>query len=120
MLARVATAAVILATLLAAGACGGSDTPEAAPKPLPSPVVVRQEPEGVTLEDPAFEALPGATADFGRLGGAVYQIEMPDDWNGRLVLYMHGFEDFRPEAGVSAPDFRTFLIICTRIGSCNP
>src|SRR4029453_13245833 len=44
---------------------GGSQTP----RPIPPPVAVRQEPEGVMLEDPAFEALPGARADFGRLGG---------------------------------------------------
>jgi pimeloyl-ACP methyl ester carboxylesterase len=76
---------------------------------LPPPVEVRQEPE-VGLADPAFTALPGATADFGRLGGAVYQIEMPDDWNGRLVLYMHGFENFGPEAAPTAPDFRRYLV----------
>ena len=44
------------------------------PRPIPSPVAFRQEPEGVALGDPAFEALPGARADFGRLGGVVYQI----------------------------------------------
>ena len=54
--------------------------------------------------------LPGARADFGRLGGTVYQIEMPRDWNGRLVLYMHGFEELGPEAQVTAPDFRRYLI----------
>jgi pimeloyl-ACP methyl ester carboxylesterase len=78
--------------------------------PLPSPIKVRQEPEGVSLADPAFEALPGARAEFGRLGGAVYQFEVPLRWNGRLVLWMHGFEDFRPEAAVSAPDVRAYLI----------
>ena len=85
-------------------------TVAAQPPPLPPPVEVRQEPEGVALADPAFEALPGARADFGRLGGAVYQIEMPAQWNGRLVLWMHGFEDFGPEAGVSAPDLRAYLV----------
>ena len=64
----------------------------------------------MTLADPAFEPLPGARADFGRLGGAVYQLEMPEKWNGELVLWMHGFEDFRPEAGISAPDIRAYLI----------
>ena len=34
----------------------------------------------------------------------------PDDWNGRLVLFMHGFEEFGPEADVTAPDFRRYLI----------
>ena len=79
-------------------------------EPLPPPVEVRPEPEGITLEDPAFEALPGATADFGRLGGSVYKIEVPDDWNGRLVLYMHGFGEFAPEANAAPMDFRRYLI----------
>ena len=69
---------------------------------LPSPVDVLQEPDGVTLGDPSFEALPGARADFGRLGGSVYQIEIPDRWNGRLVLFMHGYGELAPTADVSA------------------
>jgi pimeloyl-ACP methyl ester carboxylesterase len=65
---------------------------------------------GATLGDPTFEALPGAKAYFGRLGGSIYQIEMPDNWNGRLVLYMHGFWDFPPELTVKAPAIRGYLI----------
>ena len=41
--------------------------------------------------DPAFEALPGAKAFFGRYEGGIYKIEIPDHWNGELVLYAHGF-----------------------------
>ena len=77
---------------------------------LPPPVHVPAEPEGATLPDPAFAALPGARADFGRLGGAVFQIEMPRHWNGRLVLYMHGFQDFASELDVTPPDIRRYLI----------
>jgi pimeloyl-ACP methyl ester carboxylesterase len=77
---------------------------------LPPRVEIRSEPEGVTLADPAFEALPGASADYGRLGGTVYQIEMPDKWNGRLVLHMHGFGELEPEVNVVPPDFRRSLI----------
>lgn len=109
---------VIPAALLIAAvavACGGGDESAPAatstPRPIPSPVTFRQEPQGIELADPAFEALAGAIADFGRLGGAVYQIEVPDDWNGRLVLEMHGFEELRPEASVTAPDIRTYLIL---------
>jgi pimeloyl-ACP methyl ester carboxylesterase len=102
--------------LLALAACtdDGRSSPTAdAARPagsLPRPVEVRQEPEGVTLADPAFDPLPGAEADFGRLGGAVYQLEVPEKWNRKLVLWMHGFEDFGTEAGVSAPDIRAYLI----------
>jgi hypothetical protein len=77
---------------------------------LPPPVQVRQEPEGVGLEDPSFEALRGARADFGRLGGSVYQIEIPARWNGRLVLFMHGFGELTPTAGVTPPVIRRYLI----------
>jgi pimeloyl-ACP methyl ester carboxylesterase len=79
-------------------------------RPLPPPVAVRPEPEGVTLADPAFEPLPGARVDVGRLGGTVYQIEVPADWNGRLVLFMHGYGELRPQAAVSPPAIRGYLI----------
>ena len=78
-------------------------------RPLPPRVHVRRTPE-TTLADPAFAALPGAHAEFGRLGGTVYQIEVPKHWNGRLVLFMHGFEEFAAEARPTAPDFRHSLI----------
>ena len=77
---------------------------------LPAPVDVLQEPDGVTLGDPSFEALPGARADFGRLGGSIYQIELPDRWNGGLVLFMHGYGELAPTAEVSPPGFRRYLI----------
>jgi pimeloyl-ACP methyl ester carboxylesterase len=120
---RLVFAAATVTLMAAAGCTGGNGTSHARStpavststtvprdRPLPPRVRVRPEPEGVTLSDPEFEPLPGAHADFGRLGGAVYQVEVPAQWNGRLVLFMHGFEDFRPEAGVSAPDIRRYLI----------
>ncbi|HEX7135220.1 MAG TPA: DUF6351 family protein [Iamia sp.] len=98
------------------GEPSGSDTTVAAPvssplrdRPLPPPVAITPEP-GATLADPAFEALPGATAHWGRLGGTVYRIEMPEDWNGTLVMWMHGFGELRPEARVDAPDIRRYLV----------
>jgi pimeloyl-ACP methyl ester carboxylesterase len=94
---------VVVAVAAIGGSVGAGD------RPLPPPVEARQEPE-VALEDPAFEPLPGARADFGRLGGAVYQIELPDNWNGRLVLDMHGYGELAPETRVSPPDFRRHLI----------
>jgi pimeloyl-ACP methyl ester carboxylesterase len=41
--------------------------------------------------DPKFEALPGAKAFFGSYDGGLYRIEIPDNWNGELALYAHGF-----------------------------
>jgi pimeloyl-ACP methyl ester carboxylesterase len=103
-----------LCVLLGAPACDGAG--EATPRPsataraLPPKVAVSPEPQGVSLADPAFEALPGARAYYGTLGGAAYQIEVPDAWNGRLVLYMHGFQGLAPEASVDAPGIRAYLI----------
>ncbi len=121
--ARLLCAAATVTLMSASGCTSGNGTAQtrSAPatsasttvpgdRPLPPRVRIRPEPEGVTLSDPAFEPLPGARADFGRLGGAVYRVEVPAQWNGRLVLFMHGFEDFRPEAGISAPDIRRYLI----------
>ncbi len=110
---RFATGGLLIVALaaVAATACGGSGSGSKMPRPIPSPMAFRPEPEGVTLGDPAFEPLPGARADFGRLGGAVYQIEVPDKWNGRLVLYMHGYEELGPTANVTAPDIRTHVVL---------
>src|SRR3954447_6866534 len=42
-------------------------------------------------DDPAFDALPGARAFFGTQNGAIYRIEIPERWNGELMLSAHGF-----------------------------
>src|SRR5437867_1786715 len=109
---------LLLLSLVAASACTDdtkktsrdAPTTSSAQRPLPPRVRVPARPQGVTLGDPAFEALRGARADFGRLGGTVYEIEMPTHWNGRLVLFMHGFEEVGAEAHVTAPDIRRYLI----------
>ena len=44
-------------------------------------------------DDPSFAALAGATARFGRYDGGVYRIEIPDRWNGDLMLWAHGYVD---------------------------
>jgi pimeloyl-ACP methyl ester carboxylesterase len=44
-----------------------------------------------TAADPAFDALPGAKAFSGKYDGGIYRVEIPDNWNGDLVLYAHGY-----------------------------
>jgi hypothetical protein len=59
-----------------------------------------------------FDALPGTTTT--RLwdvhGGAGYRIEVPQNWNGDLVLYAHGFRGSGLELTVSNPPIRRYLI----------
>ena len=57
-----------------------------------------------------FVALPGATAYYGVHAGAAYRIEVPNNWNGKLVLYAHGYRGTRPDLTVSNPSIRNHLI----------
>lgn len=50
--------------------------------------------------DPKFEALAGAKAFFGSYDGGLYRIEIPDNWNGELALYAHGFVASTGERGL--------------------
>ncbi|MEA2362010.1 MAG: hypothetical protein QOD71_1155 [Thermoleophilaceae bacterium] len=107
---RIKVAALVASLALTAMCASAGDGSTAGVGALPPAVDVRPEPDGVMLGDPAFEPLPGARADFGRLGGSVYQIEIPAHWNGQLVLYMHGFGELAPTAEVSPPGIRRYLI----------
>lgn len=64
--------------------------------------------------DPAFQALPGAKAFAGKYDGGVYHIEIPDKWNGELMLSAHGYAAAGGERGsqlrVGMPAFRQHLI----------
>ena len=63
-----------------------------------------------TLADPGFEALPGARAYFGEYKGGIYQIEVPDQWNGEIVYYAHGYRMNLPVLEVFPPPIREHLI----------
>jgi pimeloyl-ACP methyl ester carboxylesterase len=41
---------------------------------------------------PAFAAGPEAGSHVGTLQGAAYRIDVPADWNGDLVMLMHGYQ----------------------------
>jgi hypothetical protein len=57
-----------------------------------------------------FAALPGATAHWGVHTGAGFRIEVPNDWNGVLVVWAHGFRGTGLELTVDNHPLRTFLI----------
>ena len=71
-----------------------------------------------TLEDPEFEPLPGATAEWGVIEGAGYRIELPENWNGDLILWAHGFTGLNeagdgpnPRLEFNVPEREAFLAI---------
>lgn len=57
-----------------------------------------------------FEALPGATPYWGVHARAGYRIEVPDNWNGELVMWAHGFRGTRLELTVDNHPLRALLI----------
>ncbi|RZI44546.1 alpha/beta hydrolase [Herbaspirillum sp. HC18] len=63
---------------------------------------------------PGFKSLTGTTVETdrwaGELNGAAYRIEVPKNWNGRLVMYAHGYAGPVPNLSVSMPSIRRHLI----------
>jgi len=43
-----------------------------------------------TEDPPRIAPLPGARVFTGRYDGGLYAIELPDNWNGELILWAHG------------------------------
>ncbi|MCC6382463.1 MAG: phthalyl amidase [Dehalococcoidia bacterium] len=108
-------AAISTATAPATAGPNGSPTPATAAAstaataraPLPTAAPGRlgtSSGVATTIRPPDFVALPGAKAYFGVLGKAAYRVEMPDNWNGDLVLHLHGVRLGGNEVYVSSPD----------------
>jgi len=57
-----------------------------------------------------FEALPGATVHWGVHTGAGFRAEVPDNWNGTLVMWAHGFRGTGLELTVDNHPLRALLI----------
>jgi pimeloyl-ACP methyl ester carboxylesterase len=57
-----------------------------------------------------FTALPDATALWGVHAGAGYRAEIPDEWNGSLVLWAHGYRGTGLELTVDSHPLREYLI----------
>ncbi len=67
-----------------------------------------------------FAAMPTQSTDsvdvsttsrwVGVLGGAGYRVEVPVNWNGKLVMYAHGFAGTGNVLGVQNPQIRRYLI----------
>ena len=115
---RLLVPAALAALLFAfAAACDGDGQPRSTATQTPAAeaaaaqIILPDQPAaGFDLTDPSFEALEGTEAFFGKLGGTVYAIEMPDEWNGRLVLCAHGFRGLDPDLVVDMPPMREYLI----------
>jgi len=81
--------AFVFAAAVATVAVVSSSRPHAMGKPGITPVPCPTQ--EWTLGEATFDALPGAKAFFGKYDGGIYRIEIPEKWNGELVLYAHGY-----------------------------
>ncbi|MEX2159235.1 MAG: hypothetical protein WEB04_07515 [Dehalococcoidia bacterium] len=86
-----------------------TSTPTIAPTTPLAPNITPQE-FTYTNGDPSFDALPGARAIHGEYAGGIYNIEVPDDWNGEVVYYEHGYRLHAPALTVDPPPLRKHLI----------
>ena len=60
-----------------------------------------------------FDALPGHAGSsrwHGVLEGAGYRVEVPENWNGMLVMYAHGYRGDGPDLTVDSPPMREYLL----------
>ncbi|MGY1802826.1 esterase [Blastococcus sp. SYSU D00922] len=97
-----------LALALCVPAVAGPATAAPTPKyPVPPPVEYYVDETKLP-----FEALPGTTTtrEWGVLQGAGFRLEVPENWNGDLVVYAHGYRGTGAELTVSNPPERDFLI----------
>ncbi len=107
---------LLAALLLLAAVCSDDDgasggAPAAVATATPASLGVTPVTPDFPIRDPAFEAKSGATAYYGTYSGGAYQMEVPDGWNGDLVLWAHGFRGFGGELVVDIPPaMRDYLI----------
>ena len=98
-----------LATL---AACGGGDSVQAPPA---EPTRLQDARVFAPVVEATFAALSGSTVDTDRwtgvLNNAAYRIEVPKTgWNGKLVMWVHGYRGTGPNLTVDAPIMRRYLL----------
>ena len=108
-----------LAAAALLSACGGSSDPEVVVVPEPArPQDSRSFTADATIT--TFAAMAADASDTvvmsstsrwaGVQGGAAYQVEVPANWNGKLVMYAHGYRGEGAALTVSAPSIRRWLV----------
>ncbi len=105
----------LFAAAVLAGCGGGDGTVAEETRPQDSRSFAVAGPSATTFA--ALAAAPGDAVDnastsrwAGVLEGAAYRIEVPANWNGRLVMYAHGYAGEGSALNVTNPSIRRHLI----------
>ncbi len=103
------------APLLLSGLLLSACTMTSTPGQLPQTRL--QDSRVFTAATPTFPAVPGASVYQGVYDGehgkAGYVIEVPDNWNGKLVMYAHGYAGTGAALSVTPPisaDFGNYML----------
>ena len=109
--------ALALASTAFLAACGGGDDP-VAPEETRAQDSRSFSPANASAT--TFNPMAAAAGDVtvmsttsrwaGVLGGASYLIEVPPNWNGKLVMYAHGYAGTGAALNVGPPAIRRYLI----------
>jgi hypothetical protein len=109
------SAAAALALILAACGGGGDSTPQPEETRPQDTRTFTADATATTFA--AMAAAPGDAVDMattsrwaGVLNGAGYRVEVPANWNGKLVMYAHGYAGTGAALGVSNPSIRRYLV----------
>ncbi len=117
-------ASLVAAAIGSLVACGGSSVDSTPVAVLAPPVVVAPLPEPARLQDSrtftpvvetTFAALGNSAVDTDRwagvLQGSAYRVEVPKTgWNGKLVMWVHGYRGTGPSLTVDTPIMRRYLL----------
>jgi pimeloyl-ACP methyl ester carboxylesterase len=91
----------------------GHDRPRKKPKPVDRTCASDKTKEyTANVAALPFEAIPGSktTRQWGVLDDAGYRIEIPENWNGELVMWAHGFAGWGCDLNVDNPPMRKYLV----------
>jgi pimeloyl-ACP methyl ester carboxylesterase len=110
--------AIASASALLLTACGGSDddvvaVPEETRAQDSRNAFVPAEPTATTFAAMANGSVEtdGTSRWAGVLNGAAYRVEVPANWNGKLVMYAHGYAGTGNVLGVNNPSIRRHLLM---------
>ncbi|HEY0001690.1 MAG TPA: phthalyl amidase [Actinoplanes sp.] len=107
---RAALALALLIPLTVPGAAAAAAPGCTAPTPSTTqPGYLVADPD-CEVDGTPFTALPGATVHTGIEAGAAYRIEVPQQWNGRLVVFAHGYRGSGTLVFVDNPGLRAHYV----------
>jgi hypothetical protein len=112
--------AVAALALLMTACGGGSDDAGTTPAVVAEPARPQDGRAFTAAAATTFDAMAASAGDTvdvattsryaGVLDGAAYRVEVPANWNGKLVMYAHGYAGTGAAVGVSNPSIRRHLI----------